>query len=270
MNNEFENKNNTENTENTKNRAESNNAMRLRMLGDDAGENIHLKSDAEVKGAFWPNLWFKYKWVIIISSAFLLTFVVIFVQFLTRTNYDAHIVYAGPGLRNFATPDGEKYRDKYLNAFLPMATDRNDDGEINLSINNIVYLTPEQQEEVAEDNMYDLLAMEQANKESYKDFQELIMSGSMAFFLVDPSLYNEYSDVFGNVSEILGYEVDSELLYAENAIYFKKTEFAKNINVFYSLPENTLLCVMTEHQFTPEAEKAAAIELFKNIMAYQK
>ena len=49
---------------------------------DDAGENIHLKSDAEVKGAFWPNLWFKYKWVIIISSAFLLTFVVIFVQFL--------------------------------------------------------------------------------------------------------------------------------------------------------------------------------------------
>ena len=63
MNNEFENNNKAESTEN---KVESNNAMRLRMLGDNAGENIHLKSDAEVKGAFWPNLWFKYKWVIII------------------------------------------------------------------------------------------------------------------------------------------------------------------------------------------------------------
>lgn len=260
MNNEFENKNNVESADN---RSESNNAMRLRMLGDDASEDIHLKSDAEVKGAFWPNFWFKYKWVVIISAAFLLTFVVIFVQYLTRTRFDTHIVYAGP--KYFAD-----VQDKYIEAFMPVATDRNGDGEINISINNIVYLTPEQQEQVAEDNMYDLLAMEQANKESYSDFQELIMSGSMAFFLVDPSLFNEYSDAFGKVDEILGYEIDGELLYAENAVYFKKTEFAKNINLFYSLPDDTLLCVMTQHQFTPDEVEAAAIELFKNIMAYEK
>ena len=165
MNNEFENKNNIEKTEQT---AESNNAMRLRMLGDDAGENIHLKSDAEVKGAFWPNFWFKYKWHVIIVSAFLLTFIVIFAQYLTRIKYDVYIVYAGPGMRDFATPEGDKYREKYLQAFKPIATDRNGDGEINVSINNIVYLTPEQQEEVAEDNMYDLLAMEQADKNMYE------------------------------------------------------------------------------------------------------
>jgi len=267
MNNEFENKSNTENTEN---RAESNNAMRLRMLGDDAGENIHLKSDAEVKGAFWPNLWFKYKWVIIISSAFLITFAVLLIQILTRTNYDVHIVYAGPGLRDFATPEGQKYREKYIEAFLPVATDRNGDGEINISVNNIVYLTPEQQEEVAEDNMYDLLAMEQANKQSYKDFQDVIMSGSMVFCLLDPSLFNDYKDAFGNINDILGYEVDSELLYAENAIYFKKTEFAKNVSVFNSLPGDTILCVMTRHQLTSDEEEKTAIDMLEKIMAYEK
>ena len=267
MNNEFENKNNAENIEQA---TESNNAMRLRMLGDDASENIHLQSDAEVKGAFWPNFWYKYKWHVIIISAFLFTFLVIFVQYLTSTKYDVHIVYVGSGLRDFATPEGDKYREKYLQAFTPLATDRNGDGEVNVSINNIVYLTPEQQEEIAEDNLYDLMAMEQANKQAYSDFRDLIMSGSMVFFLLDPSLYNDYSEAFGNINEILGYEVDSELLYAENAIYFKKTEFAKSISTFYSLPGDTILCVMTNHQLTPNEETEAAIELLKNIMAYEK
>ena len=73
MNNEFENNNaefisekeNTVDNENSKKAensvGESASAKRLRMLGDSVSEDIHLKSDEEVKGAFWPNLWFKYK-----------------------------------------------------------------------------------------------------------------------------------------------------------------------------------------------------------------
>ncbi len=258
MNNEFENKNNTDN-----NLGESNNARRLRMLGDDAGENIHLKSDAEVKGAFWPNLWFKHKWAIIIVSVFFITFLILFIQFLTRTKYDIHVVYAGPKyLANF--------QDQYIEALVPVAADGNGDGEVNVAFSTIVYLTPEQQKEVAGGNKNNEIAMQQANKESHQDFQDLMMSGSMAFFLLDPSLYEEYSDAFGNVSEILGYEVDSELLYADNAVYFKKTEYAKNITAFNNLPNDTILCVMTAHQFTPQKEEIGAIELFKNIMACEK
>ena len=54
MSNEFENKNSTDNI------GESNNAKRLRMLGDSTGEDIHLKSDEAVNGEFWTNFWFKY------------------------------------------------------------------------------------------------------------------------------------------------------------------------------------------------------------------
>ena len=36
---------------------ESNSARRMRLLGETPSEDIHLKSDSEVKGKLWDNIW---------------------------------------------------------------------------------------------------------------------------------------------------------------------------------------------------------------------
>ena len=253
MSNEFEN--------NKTDIGESNNAKRLRMLGDSTGENIHLKSDEEVKGEFWPNFWFKYKWHVIIISAFVFIFLIFGIQLLTATKYDVTIMYTGP-----------KYvvniQDKFQEAFDSFAEDYNEDGEIHTVFTTLVYMTPEQREEAAKGNENDLMALNKANQENYQAFKSQIMSGKVVFYLLDPSMYEDYAEVFANVSDILGYTPDSSLLYSEKAVYLKQTHFGKHFDCFKNLPDDTLICIMDKHVFSDEEELSAAKDLFINIMKF--
>lgn len=254
MKNEFENKN--------INNEESNNAKRLRMLGDDASEDIHLKSDEEVKGAFWPNFWFRYKWHVIIISAFLLVFVVFFIQHLNTEKYDVGVLYAGPTY----VVDIQK---DIANAFEDFAKDTNGDGEKHVLVSTNVYMNEQQQFEAANGNTYDKLALQNANVQAYKDFQNQMLAGNIILCLIDPSLFEDYKEAFSDVSDILGYEPDSSLMYAENAMYFHKTDFAKSYECFKRIPNDTLICIMTTHQLTPNAEREVAIDLFKAVVNFE-
>ena len=255
MNNEFDNKNSIDT-------GESNNAKRLRMLGDDSSENIHLEENKDFKGAFWPNLWFKYKWHIIIISAFLIIFTVLLIQFLTTTKYDVGVLYAGP---EYVVD----LQDDFAKAFGDFAKDTNEDGEKNVLFTTTVVMTPEQQKAAANGNQYDYLALQQSNKDTKKAFSDQMMAGNIVVCLLDPHLYAEYSDAFADVKEILGKELDSELMYAPDAIYFKKTDFAKYYECFDRLPSDTLLCIMVNHRMTSEEEKQAAKELYTAILNFQ-
>lgn len=254
MNNEFENKNiNTD---------ESNNAKRLRMLGDDSSEDIHLKSDAEVKGAFWPNFWFRYKWYVIIISAFVLIFTVFLIQGLNTKKYDVGVLYAGP---TYAVD----IQNDIANAFKDFAKDTNGDGEKYVLVSTNVYMNEEQQIEAANGNKYDQMALYSANIQAYKDFQQQMLAGNIIVCLMDPSLFEDYKEAFSDVSDILGYEPDSSLMYAENAINFQKTDFAKSYECFKRLPKDTLLCIMTTHQLTPDAAREVSIDLFKAVVNFE-
>ncbi|MBR7101483.1 MAG: hypothetical protein IKC74_04275 [Clostridia bacterium] len=256
MNNEFKNRNSEECG------GESNNAKRLRMLGDSSAEAIHLEENKNFKGAFWPNLWFKYKWHIIITSAFLIIFIVFLIQYLTATKYDVGVFYAGP---EYVVD----LQDDFSKAFGDFTKDRNNDGEKNVLVTSTVVMTLEQQKAAANGNQYDYLALQQSNKDTKRAFSDQMMAGNIAICLVDPHLYEEYSEAFVNVSEVLGKEVDSSLLYAPNAIYFKRTEFAKYYECFKRLPNDTLLCIMLNHRMTDEDEKIAAKELYTAILNFE-
>ncbi len=256
MNNDFDNRNNVEQN------GESNNAKRLRMLGDSSSENIHLEENKDFKGAFWPNLWFKYKWHIIISSAFLAIFLVLLIQFLTATKYDVGVLYAGP---EYVVD----LQDDFSKAFRDFAKDTNEDGERNVLFTSTVVMTLEQQKAAANGNQYDYLALQQSNKDTKKAFSDQMMAGNIVICLVDPHLYEEYKDAFVNVSDVLGDELPSELMYASNAIYFKKTDFAKYYECFDRLPKDTLLCIMLNHRMTSDEEKAAAKELYCAILNFE-
>lgn len=254
-NNEFDNKR-------TVRDEESNNAKRLRMLGDSSSEDIHLKSDEAVKGAFWPNLWFKYKWHIIIGSVFFVVFLVLLIQLLTATKYDVSILYTGPTYVVDAQEDFSK-------AFGDFAKDTNKDGEINVLVNSTVFMTEEQQKKAANGNQYDLLALREANNKSYTTFRDQMMTGNIAICLLDPNLYEEYKDAFADASDILGYEPDSKLMYAPDAIKFRETDFANYYECFKRLPKDTLLCIMVDHRMTPEEEKEAAKAIYTAIMNFE-
>ena len=259
--NEFENKDKKAQESGDK-LGESNNAKRLRMLGDSSDEDIHLKSDEAVKGEFWPNFWFKYKWRVIIIASFVFIFLVVGIQMLTVVKHDVTIMYAGP---KYVVHKQESFEE----AFGSFAKDYNEDGELHTLFTTIVYMTPEQQEQAAAGNENDLMALSKANRESYEAFKSQIMSGRVVFYILDPSLYNEYVDIFANVSDVLGYTPDSSLLYSEKAVYLKQTDFAKYFDCFKELPDDALICIMDKHVFSDEDELAAAKDLFISIMEFK-
>ena len=130
-------------------------------------------------------------------------------------------------------------------------------------------MTPEQREEAAKGNENDLMALNKANQENYQAFKSQIMSGKVVFYLLDPSMYEDYAEVFANVSDILGYTPDSSLLYSEKAVYLKQTDFGKYFDCFKNLPDDTLICIMDKHVFSDEEELSAAKDLFINIMEFE-
>jgi len=256
MNNEFDNKRSIDNT------GESNNAKRLRLLGDSASENIHLEENRGFKGAFWPNLWFRYKWVIIISSIFLVIAVVILIQFLTATKYDVSVFYSGPEYI-------VDIQNDFSMAFKDFAKDTNGDGEKNVLVTSTVVMTEEQMRAAAKGNQYDYLAIQQANKDSHQTFSEQLVTGKYIICLIDPHLYEEYSDVFANASDVLGEELDPGLMYAPNAIYFKRTAFGNYYDCFKRLPNDTLLCIMLKNQWSSEDDIEASKELYNDILNFK-
>ncbi|MBO5713693.1 MAG: hypothetical protein J6R88_05815, partial [Clostridia bacterium] len=70
-------------------------------------------------------------------------------------------------------------------------------------------------------------------------------------------------------SDVLGYSPDSSLKYADNAVYFKNTDFGKYFDCFKNLPDDTLMCIMDKHVLSEEEDLLAAKDLFVKIMEFE-
>ena len=244
------------------NKNESNSAKKIRMLGVDSSEDIHLESDKEVKGNVVKNFWYRNKWFVVIGAVFLVVFIILAIQLLHKDEYDMKIVYAGPEYILTNVPD---YSEKLKYAF----DDHNGDGEKLLGFATIRYQTDAQREALVKNNEREKLISSDANLNALTQFETQIMSGEVCVYLIDPYLYEKRAKLACvSLSEIMGGEVDSNIVYDENAIYFKRTEFASYLG-FNELPDDTLLCIV-QTVGTDDELMENSKEFFKKIVNFSK
>ena len=242
---------------------ESNSAKRMRLLGDSTSEDIHLESDAEVKGSFWDNIWYRNKWAIIFGSIALVMLIILGFTLCSDEDEDMNIMYVGPEYVLHKVED--------MKADLSLiCEDYDEDGEIKINFATLVHQSPEQREELLK-NSPDKLITPSANSEALGQFEMQTMSGELVIYLIDPYLYDRRLKGSGAcvpVSEILGYELSDALLYDEGAVRFGKTDFATYFDSFDILPADTLMCVVKTVNTDSELYENS-IDLFKSIVEFE-
>ncbi len=240
---------------------ESNEAMRQRMLGIENDEEIH-GSEAEIKkGNFISNIWYRYKWAIIIISAFIAVFVILIVQMAKKDKNDITIMYAGP---KYVTSD---IYNSVTGSLTEIMKDYNGDGEKKLLFSAVTYQNDEQRKESVKDqDVYGKVMSDAANKEALDTIINQMRSGQVAIYLIDPGLLKQ--GPFMKVEDVLGYKPDESIMCGENGVYLKKTEFAKYMGGFEDLPDDTVLCIMSKLVTTKDDLQQNSIDLFKAILNF--
>lgn len=224
---------------------ESNAARRIRLLGIENDDKIHDESAVIKKGSFWENLWYQYKWGIVVGVILAAIAVIFIVSVATQPEYDMYVAYAGP-----LYTDGEtKHAIDY--AFGEMLDDYNNDGEKLFNFAGITYQNDEQRKQTAEEmkENYGLVQSVNANYQALDTIRSQMMSGTVAIYLMDEALYRENSGVMLKISSLYS-EVDESIMAGDSGVYFKKTDFYKYMSqtekgaALKNLPDDTVLCIL--------------------------
>lgn len=233
-------------------------------------EDDKLKSDGMSFGDLrkkLDNFWYHYKTHTIIAFVLILTVVICTTQLVRRKDNDYCILYAGPAV--LAVQDITYIKDAFKN----VASDYDSNGEIVVAIDDIVILSPEEQEAANEDGAAfnpDFI------KQSLTEFDQQIFGGDAVVCLLSPYMYERVhsSGGFLPLSEV--FENVPESAYDECAVVLSDTDFGKYFNGINDLPEDTLICVRrlsTMAVFKGEAKTRKAheanLELFRAIVGFE-
>ncbi len=244
---------------------ESNAAKKMRLLGMDMNDKIHSEEDEITKGKLWSNIWYRYKWVIIIGGILLITAIILIVQLAMKKENDVKIGYAGPAY--LAEAETRNSLQEILNT---IAKDYNDDGEVMAGFYSSVILNSIQLTEKDENGKEMGADQKYQNQQMLSAFSQQMMSGDFTLYLLDPVLYEEnFKGLFRDVEKVYGGEIPDSIKYDDYAVYLKKTEFGRYFKGFDKLPDNTILLVLEKTHFASDKEYEDSLDYFKQIIDFK-
>ena len=187
------------------------------------------------------NFWYYNKWFVLIAVVFLALIVIATVQFFSKDEADASLVFAG------ATILSDEVCEQMIRSAEELLSDVNEDGTVSVDVKNYVLHSD-----------FDLLKNEGQKiqaREEFKSYSDEVLSGDACFLLLDEYFYSELAQKGALVNL---YEVYSEL--PKSAVdYFGlrlgDTELYKKQG-FSSLPADTIICL----KFSPVVGKTTAEE----------
>ncbi len=232
--------------------------------------NEKLQSDGmsfKDLGKKLDNFWYHYKIQTIIALVLIVTLVICTVQLITRERHDYCILYAGPAV--LAVQDVTYMKD----AFEDVGADFDGNGEVVVTFDDIVILSPEEQEAASADGA---VFNPQFAQQSMTEYYQQIFGGDSVVCLLSPYMYEivHEADGFLPLAEVLDSVPDAA--YDECAVVLANTDFGQYFNGINDLPEDTLICVRrlsTMAKFkgekkTREAHEAS-LELFRQVVAFE-
>lgn len=180
---------------------------------------------------WFENIWYHYKWCIIIGGLILVFVVIALVQHLSNKEPDIHIMHIGP---MYISPAASEQIEDSLK---PFSKDGNGDGEVNI---NILDITVDKFKSEGSDVVYYL----DKNSEGYKRFRAEISAGDSIIYFLDEHYFNECVElgILTPFEDIID-DVDMP----ENVISgcgVKISELdAYQLPGFDSIPEGAVLCI---------------------------
>ena len=244
---------------------ESNATRKMKALGVDMDEKIHSKEDEITKGNLWDNIWYRYKWVIIVGSILLVIAIILIVQVAIKKEDDVKIAYAGPAyVANSTTREG------LHSIFSTIAKDYNKDDNLIVNLNaNVIYNSIQQAEKDEEEKGTNADQRYQ-NQQMLNTFSQQMMSGDFAIYFLDPVLYEEnFNGLFRSIEDAVGLDIDDEIMYDKCSFYLKKTEFGKYFKGLDTLPDNTIVLILNKTAFAKDDEYNNSIDFVREMLLYK-
>ncbi len=207
------------------------------------------------------NFFYHYKFQFFAGVFAVFFLAVMLTQMLGRDKFDYVIMYAGPKV----LISDESLMTQSLTM---LAQDVDGNGEINISINDIVILSPEEQQQAKE-------AGSEINPENYSEamqnYEAQLLAGDSYICLLSPYMYEQGHDSgrFCELSDIFGKNIP-ESAYDNCAILLSDTDFSL-MPGFENLPDDTLLCMKKLSEVSDSDSKHifnASEMLFKKIVKY--
>jgi hypothetical protein len=252
--------------ENNKFNAESNSAKKLKAFGE-TEEIIHSPKHDDVEIDKKANFWYYHKWTVIICAFFAVVLLVFVITMATKKKNDIQVIYAGPVEITASLTDMQ-------NAFASLNVDYNNDNTGRVLISKYIYkslaeIEKEKAEADKRGEQYDVTNQLSISGHEKNTLNQVLISGEFSVMLFSPVLYEENSKNMCTVKDVLGYELDSDLVTPDGkGVYFKKTEFAKENPCFDVLPDDTILCILVKTYNVKDKDYQNRQDFFKAIIEY--
>jgi len=253
---------------------ESNAARRIRMLGEEIGEDTPVEEKEINK---WENFWYHHKWKVILAGFFSFVILTAGIQLLSRQNPDVSLMYSGP---TYITPNENQAFCDILENMMP---DYNGDGDLYAQLNDLVYLTAGQlavREAQALEKGDTFNLDRTANRQAEERFTYEIFGAEAPLCILAQDQYDMVKGEGGFMPLREMYE-GSEYTAPEGAIdeygvRLKETKFGKFYTAAKIFPEDAILClrrVPTMSAFTgrEKAERKHGYhrDLFRRILEFE-
>ncbi len=173
------------------NELESNAARRMRMRGEDMGEDVKT-DDIQVNPL--ANFWYHNKVWIIIAAVFIFVISVAVTQYAKQSNPDIFIIYGGP---EHITANEAK---SFAGLLEDMMDDYNGDGKKLCQINEFVFMTPEQVDKITSTpnaDGEDVVVNLNTNLETYNRYSNEIFGGESIICILSEHQYEEVKNAGG-------------------------------------------------------------------------
>ena len=252
------------------------------MKSETTDEKIENAPDPAGQSRFFRwlgNLWYHYKWHIIIATFFLAVLIVALVQCNSREHTDLTVAFAGGA----ALTEAEQHAlCGALESVMPADFDGNGKKKAELTANSI-YTDEELRsmysfyDEKTQTEMVDLSTYQGAknyNQERFQNVTTYLMTGECAIWLVSPYVYeqtgmqnlavslNDLSDLLANVSYTA---------YDGYAVRLADTDFYRSYQAVQVLPEDTLLVLIhvAVGQTAKESTFNQCKQMYRAILQFQ-
>lgn len=203
----------------------------------------YSKTDIKVESELLSkldNFWFYNKWKVIITIFVTFVLTVCIAQSCTRQKEDVAILYSGPGI--YVSSEIEKMREE-LNSLLPYDVDGN--GSKYVGIVTYQVMSEESLRELEAEYAENDKTLDTSYFTNQKTlYESYLLTGKCAVLLVDRPLFEslEINDRLRKLSDVFSEVPESAV--DEYGIRFSETSLYKNSEIFSTLPEDTILCLL--------------------------
>ncbi len=228
----------------------------------------------------FDNFWYHYKWHTIVAAALVFVITLLAIQMMTKTKFDAHILYAGNHEISRASVSGDIPDYKKLTTTLSSySSDRDDDGNVNIDLRNLFVLNNEERAEILKNNP-DAEINESLVDEDTKTLYTILVGEEYYLCMFSERLFLDLEERYeGKLFSPLDVYTENEkdFSFAGDA---KRGIYISSIDSFYSraeiskLPEDTVIALRARSEVSSLINKKkneeaffAGEQMLKNILA---